>query len=687
MPRRPVLLALIFCVAAGGAAARPLDVRDLVALDRVSAPQVSPDGGSVAFQVREADVEAGRVTNGIWLRSLDSAQPPRRMTTRGTNSTAPRWAPDGRSLYFLSSRGGKNQVWQLLVAGGEARQVTDYPLEVGSFLPSPDGRRLAVSMEVFPGCADLACSRKRLDEAALKRSTGAVYDKLFVRHWDTWKTGTRSQLFIATLDAAGKATGEPVHVSRGIDGDVPTKPFGDDAEYAFSPDGKRIAFTARIAGRTEAWSTNLDLFIAPADGSASPRNLTDANEATDVGPVFSRDGRTLYYRAMRRAGFESDRLAVMALDAARGGPRELAAGWDRSAESLALSRDGATLYALAADLGEQKLFALDPATGKVDVLARGGTIDAISVGDDEVVIARDTLASPTQLFRLDRRGSETRLTDFNARRLADIDFGTYEQFSFPGWNDETVHGYVVRPWNFQAGKRYPVAYVIHGGPQNSMGDHFHYRWNPQTYAGRGYAVVFIDFHGSRGYGQAFMDSITGDWGGKPLVDLQKGLGHALGKYPFLDGSRVCALGASYGGYMTNWIAGNWSEPFKCLVSHDGIFDNRSMSYSTEEIWFDQWERQGTPWEQPANFEKHNPVAHVGRWRVPMLVIHGALDYRIPLEQGLAAFTALQRRGVESRFLMFPDENHWVLKPHNSILWHDTVNAWLDRWIGEKKPPE
>ncbi|HET9482694.1 MAG TPA: S9 family peptidase, partial [Xanthomonadales bacterium] len=302
-----------------------------------------------------------------------------------------------------------------------------------------------------------------------------------------------------------------------------------------------------------------------------------------------------------------------------------------------------------------------------------------SVGDDEVVFARDDLRSPAQLFRAGLRGgSETPLTDVNAARLAEIEFGAFEQFEFAGWNDETVHGYVVKPHGYEDGGKYPVAFIIHGGPQGSMGNSFHYRWNPQTYAGKGFAVVFVDFHGSTGYGQAFTDSISGDWGGKPLEDLQKGLAHALKSYAFLDADRVCALGASYGGYMVNWIAGNWSEPFRCLVNHDGVFDKRMMAYSTEELWFDEWENKGTPFDAPENHEKHNPVRFVSKWSKPMLVVQGGLDFRIPLEQGLATFTALQRRGIESRFLYFPDENHWVLKPQNSVLWHDTVNAWLEK---------
>jgi len=681
-----LFLALTACGAASAqpasntASPRGLDVRDLVMLDRVSDPRIAPDGKSVAFQLRETDLEANKGVNGIWLRSLAGADGPKRLTTKGTNSTAPRWSADGRSIYFLSPRGGTNQVWRVDLSGGDARQVTDYPLDVGSFAVAPTGRALALSFEVFPDCKDLACTKSRLDEKGKSKTSGLAFDELFIRHWDTWKNGTRSQLFVADVDASGKAEASPAWVTRGIDGDVPSKPFGDDAEYTFSPDGKTVVFGARIAGKTESWSTNFDLFAVPADGSSAPRNLTDANDATDTGPVFSADGRTLYYRAMKRPGFEADRYAIHAMEFPGGKPREIAPGWDRSAESISPSPDGRTLYVHAGDLGQTKLFAIDPGKGEARVVAQGGAISAYDVGDDEIVFARDTLKSPAHLFRIDLKGgNERKLTDFNAARLAAIRFGEYEQFEFEGAGGDRVHGFVVKPSGYVPGTKYPVAFIIHGGPQGSMGDSFHYRWNPQTYAAQGFAVVFVDFHGSTGYGQGFTDAISGDWGGKPLEDLQKGLAHALASYDFLDGGRVCALGASYGGYMVNWIAGNWSEPFRCLVSHDGVFDNRMMGYATEELWFDEWEMKGTPYDAPANYEKHNPVAHVGKWSKPMLVIHGQLDFRIPVEQGIGAFTALRRRDIPAQFLYFPDENHWVLKPQNSIQWHDTVNAWLKRW--------
>jgi len=378
----------------------------------------------------------------------------------------------------------------------------------------------------------------------------------------------------------------------------------------------------------------------------------------------------------------------MALDLASGQAREIAPQWDRSPSSLAVAKDGRSLYAAAQSVGEYPLFRIDLASGEATELVGDGTVSSYTVAGDTLALTRNALDTGDVLYTASLDGQNLRqITPTAGERLPDVAFGAFEQFSFKGAGGDTVHGYVVKPWNYAEGGKYPVAFLIHGGPQGSFGNGWSYRWNPQTYAGQGYAVVMIDFHGSTGYGQAFTDAISGDWGGKPLVDLQKGWAAARDKYAFLDGGKACALGASYGGYMINWIAGNWFDrkgesPWKCLVNHDGVFDTRSMGYVTEELWFTEWENGGTPFDKPQAYEKWNPVNHVARWKVPMLVVQGEKDYRVPVDQGLSTFTALQRKGIESKLLYFPDENHWVLKPHNSVLWHDTVNAWLKQHIGQ-----
>jgi len=679
--------AMLTAVPALAADPHPFNVRDLVTAQRITDPQPSPQGDRIAFVLRTTDLEANRGRLDLWMVGAGGGDPVRLTSDPGPDDN-PRWSPDGRSLYFLSARSGSNQVWRLPVDPGGAGaagdpvqpvQVTHLPLDAANLTLSPDGSRLLFSLEVFPDCPTLACTRERLDAKEKNKSSGQLYqgDVGFVRHWDVWSTGLRNHLF--TLPASGE--GEPVDLTRGMNADSPSRPYGGAEELAFSPDGRTVVFSARAGGREEPWSTNFDLYSVPADGSAAPTNLTSANLAWDTQPAFSPDGKTLAYLAMSRPGFEADRFHIRLRDLATGRERVLADAWDRSSNGVVFSADGRTLYTTAADVGQTPLFAIDVATGKVTkVVATGHVHDPHPMGD-RLVYGLDTMTSPVELFTVRPDGSgATQVTHVNRELLAGVQMSQPEHFSFKGANGDTVWGWITRPVGFQEGRKYPLAFIIHGGPQGSISNEFHYRWNPQPYAGAGYAVVAIDFHGSTGYGQAFTDAISRDWGGKPLVDLQKGLEAALQRSPWIDGGRVCALGASYGGFMTNWIQGNWPDRFKCLVTHDGVFDQRMMYYSTEELWFPEWEMGGPYWKGSALYEKNNPVNFVERWKTPMLVVHGGLDYRIPVTQGLAAFNTLQRKGIPSQFLYFPDENHWVLKPGNSILWHDTVLAWLDRWL-------
>ena len=678
------LLMLGAAVAASSAVAAPrgLTVEDLVTLERVGAPVLSPYASRAVYTVRSTDMDKNRGHTKLWMVDLRGAKPaPAVFVSHDSSSTDPEWSPKGDAVYFLSSRSGSAQVWRQPAAGGAPVQVTNLPLDVDNFRVSPAGDRIALSMAVFRDCPDLACTEARLKEQAKNKASGKVYDRLFVRHWDTWNDGRNAVLFSAALDGKGVVSGAPVSLSGSLDGDVPSKPFGDREEYRFSPDGKTVVFAARIAGKTEAWSTNFDLYSVPAAGGAAPRNLTAENPAWDTRAVFSPDGRTLAYLAMARPGFEADRYQIMLMDVATGAKRKLAADWDRSAGGLQWSRDGKSVVVDAEDIGQHRLFRIEVASGKITPLTDKGSIGGFDVRGDTVAYSLATLDSPAQLYSVKLAGGKPQqLTTNNADKLADVRFGEFEQFSFKGAGGDTVHGYVMKPWNATPDAKYPVAFLVHGGPQGSFGNAWSYRWNPQIYAGAGYAAVFIDFHGSTGYGQKFTDAISGDWGGKPLEDLQKGLAAAVEKFPWLDRERSCALGASYGGYMMNWIEGNWPDGFKCIVNHDGVFDTRGMAYSTEEQWFTDWESGGPYFKVPENHERFNPVHHVNKWKTPMLVIQGDLDFRIPTAQGLSTFTALQRKGIESKFLMFPDENHWVLKPANSVLWHHTVIDWLDHYL-------
>ncbi len=675
---------LASCLVAGPALAadtHPFSIHDMLAMDRISDPRVSPDGTRVAFTLRATDVDANKGKNDLWLAATDGAWA-RRLTSHDASDTQARWSVDGKAIYFVSTRSGSAQVWKLPVDGGEAELVTRLPLDVDALEVAPGGKSLLLSMAVFPGRSP-DDTKQQLDAKQKSKASGLLYDKLFVRHWDTWADGTRNHVFVYDL-ASAKAT----DLMTAMDADCPSKPFGGSEDFTVSSDGRTVVFSARDVGREEAWSTNFDLFVAPADGSAAPKKIT-TNPAWDAQPKFSPDGRTLAYLAMSRAGYEADRFKVVLRDWATGSERtydlraDAAPNGDRSPSDLAWSADGRELLMTTDHLGQHPAFVLDVASGKSRILASDGQIsNPQSAGATRVLFARNSLLGPTELYTVGRDGGELkRVTKLNDEKLAKARLGKPEQFSFKGAGGDTVYGYLVTPAGFDPTKQYPIAFLIHGGPQGSFGNDFHYRWNPQAYAGAGYAALMIDFHGSTGYGQAFTDAINGDWGGKPYEDLVKGFDYALGKYPFLDGSRACALGASYGGYMINWIAGQpFADKFKCLVTHDGNPDEQAAYYMTEELWFPEWEHGGTPWDSPQGYGKHNPIDFVKNWKTPTLVVHSAKDYRVVDTAGIATFTALQRKGIPSKFLYFPDENHWVLKPHNSLLWHQTVLGWLDQWL-------
>ncbi|WP_340264462.1 S9 family peptidase [Sphingobium mellinum] len=661
----------LFPLAPAPVAGRPFTPGDMVALNRVGAPAVSADSRWLAYQLRTTDLAANKGRTDLYLIDLSRKGAPRRIaSTPDHDESAPAFSPDGATLYYLSNASGDDQLWKIPVAGGDAMQLTNAPGGISGFLPSPAGDRIAL-------WADRPVGAKSLNETKAATlpgaGTGRVYDQLFVRHWDTWADGQRSQIFI--MPATG---GKAVSIMGGLVGDSPSKPFGGADEIAWSRDGRTLFFAMREAGRIEPLSTNLDIFAVPAEGGGAPVNLTDANDATDTMPTVSPDGKWLAYGAMKRPGYESDRLVLMLRNIATGETRALTEGWDRSIGSIAWDADGRGLIVTADDMLDHPAFRVDAATGKVERLTQGGHVSTlVPVAGGGFVYALDSIQSPADFWKMPRTGKPVRLTSVNAEKMSQVDDVSVQRFSFRGAKGDTVWGQIVKPKG--ATGKLPIAYLVHGGPQGSFNDSWSYRWNPKALAAHGYAAVTVDFHGSTGYGQAFTDSINRDWGGKPLEDLKLGLAAAAAKDSQLDATNACALGASYGGYMMNWIAGQWPDGFKCLVQHDGVFDARAMAYETEELWFDEWEHGGPYYEQAEEFEKGNPVNHVKAWKTPMLVVTGEKDFRIPYTQGLAAFSALQRRGIPSRLLVFPDENHWVLKPRNSLQWYDEALGWLDRW--------
>src|SRR5690349_6553363 len=681
MNRIPLLAAASFvALVAAPLSARPMTATDLQSMHRIGSPDVSPDGHWAAFTLSSTDWTRNKRVNTLYLLDLTrpGAQPDAlAVAAKGHDAV---FGADG-SLWFLMPLGDHDQLFHMRI-GGKPVQASNFTGDVGGFKLAPSGDRVVVWADRDLRCADLNCAGL---PPKPKTGSGRTYDQLFIRHWDTWaQPGVRSRLFTYPV-AGGKLSGAGVPIEGNLVGDTPSKPFGGPEEISFSPDGRTVYFTLREAGRTEELSTNLDIFAAPADGSAPPVNLTDANDATDTLPTVSPDGRTLAYVAMARPTYEADRTVLMLRDLATGQVRPLTQAWDRSVGSIEWAKDGRSLIVTAEDTLEQPVFRVDAATGAVTRLTRDGHFGYThQLPDGSVLATMNSIMAPDDLYRVGPNGSLAQLTNVNGALLGQLDPLTFQKFNFKGANNDTVWGWTLKPAN--ATGKLPIAFLVHGGPQGTFSDGWSFRWNPRVFSGPGYGVVAIDFHGSTGYGQAFQDAIHENWGGWPLEDLQKGLAYATAHDPQLDAANACAAGGSYGGYMMNWIEGRWPDRFKCIVQHDGVFDARAMAYETEELWFDEWEHGGHPYyEAPAEFEKWNPVNYVQNWKTPQLVVTSENDFRIPYTQGIAAFTALQRRNIPSRLLIYPDENHWVLKPKNSIQWYDEVFGWFGRYLGGQAP--
>lgn len=679
------LLSSAFALAAAlssPAFARPMTEVDLATLKRVAAPAASPDGRWVVYQMTETEPATYKRSTGLWVvdRNAKNAQPVRIADTPGKNETSPAFDRDG-ALFFLSNASGSDQVWRIdpKAANAAATQVTNAKADVAGFKISPDGTKLLAWGDVPRECTSFGCDAK--DKGAQPGpGTGRLYKdgSGFVRHWDQWETpGTYSRPFVFNLEG-GKATTDRA-IDGGLVGDTPSKPFGDGSELAWGPDSRTVYFTLRKADRNEPTSTNLDIYSTLVDARMPPINLTEANQATDTLPAPSPDGKWLAYAAMARPGYESDRQVLMLRNLESGETKKLTDAWDRSVASIAWAADGKSLYVTAQDVLDHPVFRVDAASGKVEKLKAsnedydGNIGDVTPLAGGALLYSRNSVLLPTDLWVRDAKGKVAQLTSVNAAELAQFDPVKVERLQFAGAGGDKVWGQILKPAN--ATGKLPVALLVHGGPQGSFGNAWSTRWNPRLFAQQGYGTLTIDFHGSTGYGQAFTDSINKDWGGKPLEDLKLGLAAAGKQDAGIDVANACALGGSYGGYMMNWIAGNWPDGFKCLVTHAGIFDLRAMSMETEELWFDEWDHGG-PWWERTDGEKWNPVNHVDKWKTPTLVITGELDYRVPYYQSIAPYTVLQRRGVPSELLVFPDENHWVLKGANSVQWHQSVFNWL-----------
>lgn len=677
--RKTILLAAIIGTSAlsSAAFARPITETDLATMKRLSGATASPDGTVIAYQLRETDLDANKGKTDLYMLKIGANPQPMLFASKpDKNEHDPAFAPDGKSIFYISNESGSDQIWRYDIATATTAQASNFKADVSGFKISPDGQKFAVWGDIARDCMEFGCEKDG-DTSKPGPGTGREYDQLMIRHWDQWETpGNYSRVFTVVLGADGKLGTLGAAMDGNLVGDAPSKPFGGGEEISWSADSSGLAYTLRLADKNEAKSTNLDIYGASLK-SKEIVNLTAGNAGMDTTPAMSPDGKWMAWTSMPRATYEADRLVVKLMDLKSGKVTALTEKWDRSVASLAWALDSQSLLVTAQDVLETPLYRVD-LKGKVTRLTdRGSIAEAVPLKNRGIVYAINSIAGPSDLVHMDAKGKTTRLTNVNADTLATLDPVNYQKFDFAGANGEQVFGQIVKPQN--ATGRLPVLLLVHGGPQGSFNNSWSYRWNPAVMASQGYAVVTIDFHGSTGYGQKFTDSINKNWGGWPLEDLQKGM-DAVGKIDTqLDTANACALGGSYGGYMMNWISGNWPDRFKCLVNHAGIFDLRAMAYETEELWFDQWDNGG-PWTTRTDGEKWNPVNHVAKWRTPTLVIHGEKDYRIPYSQSLAAFTALQQQGVESKLLVFPDENHWVLKPKNSIQWHQTVFAWLAKHL-------
>jgi dipeptidyl aminopeptidase/acylaminoacyl peptidase len=659
---------------------RPITFQDLISLHRLSEPQLSPDAKWIAYTVSTPDLDANHSVRDIWLVPTTAGEP--RQLTRGGSDTRPRWSPDGQKLAFISARNGTPQIYWIALAGGEATRLTNLSTGADNELWSPDGHALAFISSVYPDCHDDACNSQH-DSAKEKSKVKAhIYEKLLYRHWTEWSDGKRSHLFVTP--AVADATTAPRDLTPGANYDVPPFNEGAPEAIAFSPDGKELAFTAN-ADKDEAQSTNGDLFTVEVTGAAEPKRIT-TNPGNDWGPAYSPDGKWIAYRAQLQGGYEADRWRLMLYDRQTAKTINRTEDFDRSVESYAWTPDSMQIYFQAEDKAEMPVYtiAATPGTAPKQILGDSYNADFdLSRDGRTLALARTSLTMPAEIFTANSDGTNLRqLTHQNGALLAQLDLPAAEPFWFEGAEKTQVEGLLIRPPHFDPAKKYPVLFLIHGGPQGAWTDAWGYRWNQQVMAAPGYVVVMVNPRGSTGYGQKFTADISRDWGGKVYDDLMKGLDAAIVKYPFIDGARVGAAGGSYGGYMIDWLATH-TDRFKCLISHAGPYDLVSEYGATEELWFPEWEFGGAPWSHPELYKKWSPNEYagaLGKYKTPTLVVGGELDFRVPYNQDLEFFTALQVQGVPSKLVIFPDEGHWVLKPQNSQLWYATFLDWLARYL-------
>ena len=666
------LLVWTVCLTPLAAQKQRFTVDTMLKLARISEPVLSPDGSQVAFSVQRVDLEKNAKPMQVYVVPVQGGTP-RQLTTEGSANERPRWSPDSKQIYFVSDRSGNSQIWSMNADGSNPRQLTRFSAEAEGILVSPDGKKVVFLSSVYPECgADDACNQRKLDEESKSKTKARIYTSLLYRHWTEWQGARHRHLMVMNADGTQIKDLTPGAI------EVPPFSLGGQDDYAISPDSNEVAFAMNV-DPDPATSTNSDIYVVPINGG-EPKKITTGPGA-DTTPLYSPDGKLLAFRSQARGGYESDRWRLMVLDRATGRTTNLTENLDRWVGSVTWSPDSTRLFFTVEDRGRTGLQMIQASGGGArNIIAGPATLDDVQfTSDGRTMIYTEMSGShPVEIYRATSNGGAgVPLTHLNDAVLADAELTPLEEM----WSDSAdrtrVHSFIVKPPGFSPTRKYPVLFLIHGGPQGSWGESWTYRWNAQVFAGAGYLVVMPNPRGSTGYGQKYTEDISGDWGGKAYDDIMAVV-DSVAALPYADANRMAAAGGSYGGYMVDWMLGH-TDRFKAFVTHAGVFDLRSMAAETEELWFVQWEFKGMPWDNPELYAKWSPSMFVKDFKTPTLVIHGEQDFRVPVSQGMQLFTALKSQKVPAKLLLFPDEGHWVLKPQNTVLWYSQFLDWIGQW--------